>query len=177
MKHDIVGVERFKQMTLQDFMEKLPSYEQLVKKVEELKNKEDYVYSSGIDNSSLEALLPWERVVWEDGAGNEANLILFPEKKEAILYGYDHESSLNFFGTTETQTVFNQLPPDLKVFIESETFHWSWATGDEAKTWATCCYWLNSNGEWVVSEEWKNTSGWEDDDAGSYMLKRFIDTQ
>lgn len=162
-------------MTLTSFIEKLPSFSFLVEKAKSFEGESDYSYSSGVFTSNDGTSLKWERVFWEDGAGNEANLVLFPELEQAILYGYDHESSFNYYDTDNEQVIFTNLPVVLREFIESSMFHWSWATGDEARTWATCAYWLNEEGEWEVSKAWEEVLNWDYDDGGSqYTLGRFL---
>lgn len=133
----------------------------------------EFKFSEG-DFSGEDATYHWVRVFWEDGAGNEANLLLIPALQEALVYGYDHESSHNKFGGNEPQLVFNGLPEPFASLIDTPDFYWSWATGDERQAWATNAYWF-TDGSWYYSEDWAETVEWDYDDGGSrYTLKHFL---
>ena len=116
---------------------------------------------------------PYIRYHYNDGGGNEGNLVLFPKTREVVLYGYDNESRLNFFPERiENQKVFNHLPERLKNVILSDSFVWEWDRTGEV--WGTNCFWF-TGGLWECDPDWGKQVQWNHDDGGiKYTLKHFL---
>lgn len=130
----------------------LPTYEELEKRVEYLKTI----------NSDLVTVVEEENYIWakvENGAGDEGVIILMPDNDIAAIYGYDHESDLNFYdeiGYDEKQKVFNDFPTGLKQIIESKDLRWSF---EPNFTYATAGFWLENN-TWNVTKEYAQETDW-----------------
>ena len=155
--------------TFKKSVKELPSYETLLERYKFLKQFEGDYFSFHEDNPEY----VWVR--WENGGGDEATLVLYNDKKHALLYGYDHESDLNFFDEPELQTVFNDIVEPYKSLIETDTLAWSW---DENRfIFATCGFWLKEN-EWLYSQEYERKTEWEDDkNSFSYVLGCFLNSE
>lgn len=155
--------------TLSDYAKTIlpSSYEESETRFEFLKTLDSGDYFTFKDTPELK----W--AFWEDGSGNEGRLILLPETKQAIVYGYDHESELNFFDDdVEKQKVFNQFPDSLKTLLNNGDFNWDWDE-DSDFVYATVGFWLDENG-WHCSEDYENQSLWTDgEEENQYDAEMF----
>lgn len=153
--------------TIRDFTDNLPStYEQLEARFEFFKtvNREDLF--------SFEDTPQLKWVFWEDGAGNEGRLILLPETREAIVYGYDHESDMNFYDRDVEQTVFNQFPEHLRTLLDDDKFKWPWEE-DYDMVFATVGFWFDTAG-WHYSTDYVNQVDWDDEVNSAIFVLNFV---
>lgn len=151
------------------FVKELPNFDTLVQNLEEMKKTNDN------EAFTFQSKKKWKAVNFNDGGGNEGNLILFPDTREAVLFGYDNESKYNFYPDGfESQTIFDSLPEHLyKVLSTTGDVIWNW--DEPGKVWATCAYWLTSKNVWEASPTWAPNVEWSYDDGGSnYCLKRVL---
>lgn len=156
-------------MTIENFATDLPDYDALEKRYALLSEA-----TSDLITIGAEPTFKWVR--WEDGGGNEGVLVLFPDTKQALLYGYDNESVHNFFGDSEVgekQVVFNGIPSPYQEALESPALVWSW--DDSEKVYATIAFWLDKDKNWTYSEDFAATLDWNYDQGGAtYTLKPYI---
>ena len=110
------------------------------------------IYSTlpGDDDVSTEVIKDeqenYVRFFWENGAGDEANLI-FLKNGGYLFFGYDHESNHNTYGSDVAdpthQKAFDNLPDKYKFLLKDPNLFWSW--DDTETVYATCAVWLNED--------------------------------
>ena len=125
--------------TVKEFLNTLPTYDVLHKRFQQIKTYLDEVQETDE--------LIWGR--YEDGSGGEGNIVLYKKEQKVLLYGYDHESSLNFFGEPDyklKQKVFIGIPSLYETILTSNLLLWDW---DDTKfVYATNAYWLDNKNIW-----------------------------
>lgn len=142
---------------------KLPSFDDVLARLDYLKTvKSDLVTYYKSDE------YVWARV--GNGAGDEGTLLAVPHTREVLVYGYDHESSLNFYSKDNYQVkqkTFQGLPDSLNNIIQSRTLDWSFAPGF---VYATVAFWLINN-TWHVSQDYSQSINWEQERSSiKYVL-------
>jgi hypothetical protein len=148
-------------------VKELPSYDVLAERYDFLKQFEgDEVF---FDESNPD--YKWVR--WENGSGDEGTLVLFADKEHALIYGYDHESDLNFYNNPEEQKVFTDIDePYQNLVADKSPLAWEW--DDSGFIFATSGFWL-VDGSWQYSADYAESIDWENDkDDIYYVLKVFL---
>ena len=145
----------------------------LFDKINSVLGIEQTVFSENFNNQG------YERYFWEDGAGNEANIIFKADgvNPEAVLvYGYDHESIFNYYDSDNKQIVFDGVPESFLPLLENGSLVWSWDTGSEKKVYATTAIWRDKNdNEWHINPEFVKQAEDEQENGGfNYFFKLFM---
>lgn len=136
----------------------------------------EFLRSLNTDDFTFEENDTFKSCFWEDGAGNEARLVLVPETQQVIIYGYDHESAMNFYDTDVEQKVFSGFPDNLKAIIDNSGFQWDWDE-DTDTVYATVGYWFG-NGTWNDSVEYEEQVNWDEEQhSANYVLSILEDTE
>jgi len=90
-----------------------------------------------------------DRYFWEDGAGNEGNIIFKADgvnDDSILIFAYDHESFFNFYDNNaeEKQIVFNGIPASFKHLLEGDELKWDWEKETKI-VYATSAIWHEHN--------------------------------
>lgn len=115
----------------------------------------------------------------DDGAGNDLNAVFLTpvagsgEESSAgdvnlgfLVYGYDHESAHNVYGSDVEQLTFVGLPERYREIIDNGSFVWSW--DESGKVYATFAVWLDDAGEFEFNEDM--FAGSSDNGGLNYLL-------
>ena len=112
-----------------------------------------------------------DRYLWEDGAGNEATILLNleGEESEGVIFVYEHESDFNTYNTDDPTSPFDALPDPYNLLKTDEGLFWRW--DDTAKrVEATAAVWWDGD-TWQLPEELAEAMDDAGEDGGlSYCL-------
>lgn len=121
-----------------------------------------------------------DRYFWEDGAGNEANIIFKADGKNdnaILMFAYDHECAFNYFGEEDAhQIIFDGLPETFAHLLTGSELKWDWDDSANKQVWATTAVWHTpENNKWEMNPAFAEEAIKANDEGGfNYAFELFM---
>ena len=121
-----------------------------------------------------------DRYFWEDGAGQEANIIFKADGENddsVLVYAYDHESAFNVYGEDAPQLAWSDLPKVFNPLLEEDYLKWDFDDIEEPRrVQATVAIWReHGDTEWQVSPNFlEQVNNVQDNGGFKYAFKNFF---
>lgn len=121
-----------------------------------------------------------DRYFWEDGSGNEANIIFKADNKNdnaVLMFAYDHECAFNYFGEENPhQIIFDGLPESFSHLLAANELKWDWDDSANRQVWATTAVWYTpENNKWEMNPVFAEEAIKANDEGGfNYAFELFM---